>query len=154
MILLKIAVKTPKNQAHKSVETQKKALLGYKGARQVIEQRVVANNLFYWIVEAPASDVPDIIKKAAKGEALIRSFYRTLIRILSRANKIAQKSGKGGAWMKRWIIKRMKKVSRDKGLTDQWEAMSDEQFQEFIRMTDRKEIEELIAGEMITVTEL
>lgn len=155
---LKITVWTPKNQAEKSMATNRMALLGIKHTRKVVEEKLVAHNQFYWVLEVKPDDVLDITRKCAKGEITIRKFYSVIFKLIKRANRIAEKSSKAGAWLKRWVIKRLKKMSQGQqendGLVQQFENMNDDEFNDFIKINDEAEMRAFLEGELIKVEEV
>lgn len=151
---LKIYVKTPKNQAEKCMKTQKKALIGFNKSNKVLEEGVISHDKFYWII--PVEDDKDqkmITKRLSAGEIMIKKFYSVLIRTIDRANKLGHKFQKGIKWAKRWIVKRLKKQYNDndeQGFISQIEKMPDEEFKDFLIIHDRKEMQELLSGYLIT----
>lgn len=155
---VKITVNTPPNQAEKSMETQKNALLGIKTKTKVIEQKATRHNQFYWIMEIGPDEMQGITKKCARGEAIIRKFYKVLFKLIKRANRIAEKSGRAAKWIKRWIVKRIKKISapgeKQDGLANQIEGMTDDEMASYIKISDKPEMDELLNGELIIVEEL
>ena len=153
---LKINVKTPKDQAAKCIETQKKALLGMAQASQILEQKLVNDHEFYWVLNIRSHrEMMKTIKKCARGEVLIKKFYRTLISLIDRANKLANKFKKGARWMKRWLVRRIKtKTQGNEELVNAIENMSDEEFKDFLVIHDRVAMQELLAGDLITVEEV
>lgn len=149
---VKVTVRTPKNQAAKCIETQKQALLGYRASSKVKKQKLVKHNKFYWILEIEQKELPEIIKKCARGEIIIREFYKYLFKLLSRANKLATKFKKGIHWIRRWIKKRLKKTGQEnQGMANYIDSMTDDQLIDFIKVSDREEMDKLLAGELITV---
>lgn len=152
---VKITVMTPRNQAAKSIKTMKDSLLGFSKAGKVKKEKLLADNKFYWIIEcADEKELDKIRTKAVRGEVLIKKFYSVLFKVLGRANKLAEKTGKGIQWLKRWLIKRLKKTyqdNSDNGMTAQIENMKDEELKEFIRVNDKEEMQKLLNGTLIEV---
>ena len=155
---VKVSVKTPKNQAEKCIKTQRAAILGYSQSKKVLEEKVVSDHEFYWIVQVDdPKEYAKILEKAARGEMTIRKFYRTLFKLIDRANKLADKFGKGVSWIRRWIIRKVKKQQEkggDDSIIQQIESMSDDELRDFIKVTDRAELEKLLSGELINVEEV
>lgn len=153
-MLLKILVKTPKNQAPVCIKTQKAALVGHK--TKVKEQKVVKHNLFYWILEvADDKEMSVVTYKCARGEVVIKKFYGMLFKILRRANKLAGKFKKGVYWIRRYMKKQINKHGKsDPGMMNYIDSMSDEQILDFIKITDKEEMEKLLSGPLIKVEQL
>ncbi len=152
-MFVKVKVKTPKNQAAKCIKNQKKVLLGMKKANEVLEQKIVAHNELYWIIECKDDDeYKQIIRRCALGEVMIKKFYNTLIRLINRANKLVKKFKKGGDWIRRFIIKKLNKYyqSQDNELVTSLENMDEKEFEEFIEIGDLEAMRTLLAGELIT----
>lgn len=152
---VKITVMTPRNQAAKSIKTMKDSLLGFNKAGKVKREKLLADNKFYWIIDCEdQKELDGIIKKAARGEILIKKFYSVLFKLLGRANKLAEKTNKGMQWLKRWLIKRLKKTYQDQsdnGMTTQIENMKDEELKEFIKINDKESMQKLLSGTLIDV---
>lgn len=154
---IKILVNTPKNQAAKAIETQKKMMLGITKAHLVVKQKLINDTQFYWILEIANSDeYIKIAKKCANAEVFIKKFYYNLIRMIDRMNKLASKFKKGADWMRRWLIWNLKKKYKEQhtdenGFISQFESMSDSEFKEFIEISDRKAMEKLLAGPLIVI---
>ncbi len=153
---LKLTVKTPKNQAEKCVKSMKASILTYKLSQQVVEQQVVSDHEFYWIIEAKDdNDYSAIIKRVALGEVMIKKFYGALFKLVHRANHLADKLGKAGKWAKRWMLKRWAHdygpVKDDGGIKQYIEEMSDDEITGFLRVDDEVAMKELLAGTLIDV---
>jgi len=151
---LKITVKTPKNQAAKCMQSQKEALLGFKKTKSILEEKLINDHEFYWII--PSKDDKEtytIQTRLNRGERFIKTFYKTLIKVLDRANKLATKLKKGTKWIKKWLLKRLKKTYQDpnNGLVKQIEDMSEEELKEFIKINDKEAIQKLMRGNLIDV---
>lgn len=158
---LKINVKTPNNQAKKCIETQKKSLLGLTQSKKVLEQKVIKHNEFFWIIECDSEKEREkIIKKCANGEVLIKKFYSVLFHIIGKANKLADKFKKGIGWIRRFLIKRLKKTSqqsatdKENGMIKQIESMSDDELKNFIKIHDRESMQKLLSGAIIKIKEI
>jgi hypothetical protein len=151
---LKITVKTPKGQAKPCMVKQRDALLGFKKQKQIKEEKLISDSEFYWIV--PADDQADafgISNRLAKGEIKIKNFYRTLIKMIDRGNKLANKFKKGVSWIRRWIIKKLRKQEQHE-FVKQVEEMSDEELKDFMQINDREEMMQLLSGSLIDVEEI
>lgn len=156
---LQINVKTPKGQAKSCMKTQRGALLGFKKTKQIKEEKLLSDHEFYWIVPSEDnSETMKIHKRLAKGEIFIKNFYKALFKLIHRANKLATKFGKGASWIRKWMVKKIKKnyqdTGSDDGLVQQIQNMSDEEIKDFIKINDEKEMKELLAGSLIEVKEL
>lgn len=152
-IRVKVTVNTPRNQAQRCIETQKRALLGNKATRQIVSQKVEAHNRFHWILSTTTDDVPNITHNAARGEAIIKKFYAQLIKWIGRANKLAQRSSKALNWTRRWLTKRITAAGQT-DFADQIRNMSDDDLKELIRIDDLKEMQQLLSGDLITIEEV
>lgn len=154
---MKIVVLTPQGQAESCMRTQKRSLLGFGKAGKVLEEGVIDPGSFYWIIPYEADELPKITHKLAKGEVFIKRFYRVLIRTLDRANKLADKFQKGIKWVRRWIVKKLKKQYGDndeEGFIAQVNQMSDDELREFIQITDREAMLALLEKDLITTETL
>jgi hypothetical protein len=152
-MLVKINVKTPKNQAKACVESQKDALVGVIKRRDIKEQKVISHDEFYWILECKdRDDLEKVIKKCAKGETMIKKFYSVLFKIIHRANVLASKFKKGISWAKKWIMKKLDKVSKNnQTMKAHIDSMTDEQFRDWLTITDREAMDKLLAGNLINI---
>jgi len=155
-MLIKISVKTPKDQATKCIKTQKKALLSYEQRNKVIEEKVVSHKLFYWIIEVKdQKELTQVIKKAAAGEVLIKQFYSGLFKLISRANKLAGKFSKGYKWIKKYLLRTInKKYKGNSGMIEHITNMSDEELKDFLVINDKEEMAKLLSGELIKIEEI
>jgi len=155
---VKVNVKTPKNQADKCIKTQKAAILGHSQSQKILEEEVVSDHEFYWVLQLDnPKEYTKILEKAARGEMIIKKFYRTLFKLIDRANKLSDKFGKGVGWIRRWIIRKVKKQQEkggDDSIIQQIQEMSDGELRDFIKVTDRAELEKLLGGELINVEEI
>ncbi len=78
-MILKITVKTPKNQAKPTMERNLNAMLGINLKRKLLYSKIETDCLFYWIIDIPDKDYPSVIKNAIRGEVIIKKFYSMLI---------------------------------------------------------------------------
>lgn len=151
---VRVTVLTPKNQAERCVKTQRRALLGYSKDYVVLEEKVVSDHEFFWVVEVDSpSGYAKILEKATRGEVLIRKFYRSLFKLIDRGNKLANKFGKGLGWVRKWIVRKIRK-SAEGDLVEQIEGMSDDEFKDFLKVTDRADLELLFEKKLISVERL
>jgi hypothetical protein len=156
-MMIRVDVKTPRNQAKKCMKTQKMALLGYKEIKKIKEENLISHNRFEWVLEIKdQEEMNNIIMKCARGEVLIKKFYSTLFKLVKRANKVAAKFKKGAAWLKRWMIKTIKKkYEGDSGkLAEYINSMDDKEFQDFLVINDEEEMRALLAGNLIKVEKI
>jgi len=140
------------------MKTQRSALLGYKKEKKIKEEKLINDHKFYWVV--PYKDDKEYMamsKRLFRGEIFIKQFYKTLIKTLDRANKLGARFKKGSKWIKRWVVKKFKKQYADNdehGFVSQVNNMSDEEFQDFIKINDREDMQKLLSGELITTERL
>jgi len=94
-----------------------------------------------------------ITYKCARGEVMIKQFYKTLFKLLNRANHLASKFKKGVDWVRRWMKKQLKKQGQtDEGMMNHIDSMSDEQLLDFIKVSDREDMDQLLSGKLISVS--
>ena len=150
---VKITVKTPPNQAARCINSQKDALIGFKKQKDVKEQKIVNDHEFYWILEVKdEKELGKVTHRLAMGEVLIKKFYRTLFKVIRRANTLSKKFKKGSQWLKKQIIKRLDKVSMDnQDIKAQIDSMNDEEFQGWLEITDKEVMQELLSGPLFEV---
>lgn len=147
---IKIKVKTPKNQAEKCVKSQKPQLLGYKLAGKVVEEGIISNTQFYWILEIDRNDLNKIIQRAAIAESIIKNFYRKLIHWIDRAAWLGKKFNKSTEWIKRKIVAMARKnTNNDKETVKRVEEMVGDDLTGFLTIDDRIEINNLIKGKIV-----
>lgn len=151
---LKITVKTPPNQAKPCMIKQRDTLLGFKKQKQIKEEKLIDHQTFYWVIPAEdQDDIYGITRRLAKGEINIKKFYKTLMKMIDRANKLANKFKKGLSWIRRWIIKRLKKQQQN-DFVKQVEEMPDEELKDFLQINDREAMNKLLSGTLIDVEEI
>jgi len=154
---LQINVKTPKGQAESCIKTQRNALLGFKKSKQILEEKMLSDHEFYWVI--PCEDTKEMMKihkKLSRGEVFIKQFYKSLFKLINKANKLATKFDKGTSWIRKWMIKKLRGTYEEKeegGLIQQIQNMTDEEIKDFIKINDEREMKLLLAGELITVKE-
>lgn len=156
---LKILVKTPRNQAARCVRTQKDQLLGLKKSGQIKESKVTAHNEFYWIV--PIKDLGEydkLTKRLALGENMIKKFYSTLFKLINRVNRLAKKFKKTGTWIKKYLQKRIRKMTAkgddQQGMLDYLDDMDDTEFKDFLVISDKEEMDKFLKGDLITIKKI
>lgn len=152
-MLVKIDVKTPKNQAAQCMKTQKSALLGYKQLKKVKEEKVVSHDNFYWVLQLEnQKELDKVIKRCSLGEVMIKRFYSSLFKLVHRANRLCAKFGKAKTWIKKWMLKRIKKKYQGDttGMENYIQNMSDEEFEDFLQIDDEAEMRKLLEGDLIT----
>lgn len=154
---IKLTVLTPKKQAKKSVETMKGSLLGFNLSKRVIEQKVLADNKFHWIMDLKdEKELEKVNKKRVLGEMMIRKFYQILFKNINRCNRLGAKFGKGMGWIKKQLVKRLRKMTKqtqdnhDDFITN-IEKMSEPETTEFIKVNDRAAMDELLAKDLIVL---
>jgi len=155
-LILKVTVRTPKRQAESCMRTQLNAMLGLSTKRKLLKQELVSEQEFYWIIDIPDKDYPQVIKNANKGELIIKKFYSMLFKAIHRLNQLQGKFNKGAVWLKRMLLKRLTKdVKNDKnseGMAAEINKMTDEELGTFIEINDRESMQQLLAGRLIEVT--
>lgn len=151
--LIRITVLTPKNQAAKCIESQKKAMLGHAQSKKVIDQKLIAHNKFYWDVSYETDkEYFDIVAKCSRGEVMIKRFYKTLFKVINRANNLANKFDKGIKWIKSWIIKRIKKIYvNNPDMEEYINNMTDDEMKDYLKIDDRAEMEKLLEKDLIKI---
>lgn len=152
---LKITVNTPKNQATKCVESQKNQLLGWKISKQIIESKVINHKQFYWILNIDDDQYNKLISNCAKGEILIKRFYKVLIKWINKGNKLATKFKQSSAWIRKWILKQARKYYKNnEDMIKEIESMTDEDVSNFLKIDDMEEMQKLLDGALIDVEQL
>lgn len=148
-MILKISVKTPKNQATKCATTQRTMLIGHK--TNLLRTHVEHHNLYHLYVQT--DDPQDITNRCAKAEALIKTFYRHLIKWLTRANKLATKFDKGITWIRTYINKQAHKLYGKGQDLDQITNITDQELRDLIQIKDLEAMQQLLINPLITITE-
>jgi hypothetical protein len=148
-MLLRITVKTPKNQAAKCVTTQKTQLVGHD--TPIIRSRVLAHNKYYLVIST--EDVEGITARCAKAETMIKTFYNHLIKWITRANKLVKKFDKGIGWVRNYLRSQALHTYRNPQAVTQINQISDKELRELIQIKDLKEMQELLKRKLISVTE-
>lgn len=140
----KLIVRTPPQQAHKAMESSKKVFLG-KLRERVVAESLLAHDKFCWVLVLSPDEEPKLIERCAKGEVLIRQFYKKLFKELDRSNKLAHRLGKSMRWIKARVKKMMNKGKGSEGFDEELDWMNIE---------DRAEIESFLEGDMIKIEEV
>ena len=86
-----------------------------------------------------------ISKRIFRGEIEIKSFYKTTFKIIRKVNKLASIGGRGIKLAKTLIKK--SGISKDKDV----KKMSDNEFKEWLIITDEKQMKKLLSRELITI---
>jgi len=152
---LKITCLTPKGKAKKSMNSLKESILGFFKYNKVDEQKILSDHEFYFkYTPKTEKEYNKVIKNAAKCEVTIKKFYSLLIRILSRCNKLANKSSWGLKKARNWVIKRLKKLygdDKDNKFVKDIENQSDEEFKQMLNIEDIKDMQELLKKDLIKI---
>ena len=154
---LKILVRTPKGQAKRSLNKLSATLLGYKLEKKIIEKKLINNKSFYWILEADTPKVErEITTKCARGDVITREFFKAVFKIIRRANKVASKFKKGGAWAKRWVLKKLRKQNPvEYRENDMYKYIEDTPEDDFLVVKDQEAMDRFLAQkELISVKEV
>jgi len=153
---VRITIKTPKNQAKACIESQKNLLLGHKLQKNIFYQELVNDHIFFWELTLDnEKDLEYVTKRAAMGEVLIKKFFHTLIKWVSRAAKLAGKFKRGAHWAKLWIIRQAKKHYKESDdFVKYIEEMKDDDLKTFLTITDKEEMLQLMAGSLIDIKKL
>lgn len=165
---LKITVKTPKGQAGKCMKNQKNALLGYKISKKIIEEDLINDRMFYYVIPVESNDeVNEISKRLSMGENMIKTFYKQLYKVIKKVNRIislSHKFGKIGYKAIPYVIKKIKKYligfipdkeQREKMIEHMEEEINNCKFEkdylQFIVIDDQEEMDELLSGDLIKI---
>jgi len=150
---IRLNIKTPANQAHRCINTLKIQLVGLKGSKKIIKEAITSHKSFYWILKIDdEKELKQITYKAAMGEVTIKKFYRSLFKLLNKANKLAKKFQKGAEWIKRWIRKTARKrFGEGSEALTKIEEMSDEEITDYIKIDDEEEMREFLDNEIISI---
>ena len=135
------------------MKSLKHTILGVSTTKKVKREELLSHNSFYWIVEVKDyEESADVTRKCARGELLIRQFYKVLFKLIDRGNKLAKKWSKGTAWIKRWIKKRLAKMGEtDPDIINYIDNTPEDDVKNLLEITDREEMDELLNGDLITV---
>jgi hypothetical protein len=146
-----LEVITPKGKAEKSSKTFAKrfpALLGKKPSINILNDntfRMTFHNL-------DEKQRKKLMTKSAVVEVGIKSFYKQIIKLSSRVNRLGTKFKWGIEKIKKRFAKEYKKLQEDKSNSD-FENMSNEEFKEFLNFDDIEEIKELMTKELVRIVE-
>jgi hypothetical protein len=151
---IKITVKTPKNQAAKCIKSQRDQLLGIKKSNAVTEAKLIAHNKFYWILPyKDAEELDKITKRLALGETMIKAFYNKLFKAIKWVNKISNKTGKTGEYLRRQFIRYFKKRYSMDDQEGFKEYINGQVINESISIDDEAEIKKLLTNPLFIVKE-
>ena len=149
---LKITVKTPRNQAHKCVKSQRDQLLGIKKSNSVTEAKVTKHNEFYWVLPyQDTEELSKITKRLALGETMIKGFYQKLFKAIKWVNKISHKTGKTGEYLRRQFLRYFKakyQLPDQEGLK---EFIKGQAINETITIDDQAEMKKLLTNPLFVV---
>ena len=146
--ILKFTINTPKGRAEKDVAQFKDALAGFSQKRRILLHKKINAERFelYVLCDTP-KDEENTIKKAAKAEAKIKGFYRTMIKVFDKVNRLVSKGKIGRSAAKRVFLRLMQRNGyKDADFLDKLNVEEDT----FI-IKDREDILRLIGGDIITV---
>jgi hypothetical protein len=145
---LKITVHTPNGQAEKTMKQQRDALIGMRKKKDLMDERILDDHTFEWIIPAEdEKDMRSITKRLARGEIAIKEFYKAVIGLIFRVNKLVA-TGQRGIRIGKTMIKKsglLIEINKDP------KTMSDNEFKEWLKITDLKEMQELLSGPLIEV---
>lgn len=154
----KITVLTPKNKAASNVKLLRKTLIGFSRIQNIVTEKVIAHNKFFWVLAyKDEKDFQKISKKVFKGEIMIKKFYARLFKVIDRANKLSDKFSKGIEWIRRKVLKTLKKkyqYDEHNDLYNNIKTMSKEDLKEFIKIEDRKEMDKLLKKDLIKIEKM
>lgn len=152
---LKIICLTPKGKAKKSLANMKQNILGITKCESIDQERIVSDKKF-WFTYTPKNqkEYDKVLINSSKANVTIKKFYSVLISILTRLNKLANKSKWGLQKMKRWLVKRLIKLyknDKENDFVKDIENQSDEEFKKMIKVEDIEEMQELMKKQLIKV---
>lgn len=136
----------------------KKSLLGFQKQHLVEKEKVLAHNKFYWIIPYQENELENITYKLVKGEAFIKKFYSALIKLITKANRMANKFKKGLDWTRHFLIKRLRKQYQNQpnqqDIINDIQNMNDKELREFINIKDLEEMKIFLTKELIKTEQL
>ncbi len=164
---LTINVKTPKNQAEKTMRRQIQALIGYKKQKDILEQKVINDHEFQIKLYYEKEELLQINKRLWRAEFAIKEFYKTIYKYIKRVNRIiniGNKLGKAGKKGIQWLQKKAAKmlIKEIPDRQQREEMMENLNIQEVqiqgnlfkeIEITDKEDMDKLLAGQLITTKE-
>ena len=147
--LLKVTCFTPSGKSEKCEHEWRKQFPTFKTP---VESKIVNDHEFYWVYGFDKDkDMYNFQKKVMLAETSIRKLYRFMIKFFTRANKLMNKSAWTVKKVKKWLMKMWKKnIAGDEDAVKKMDAMSDEQFKEYIKLEDKDDMELFLEGEIIT----
>ena len=155
---IKINFLTPPNQASKTINSNKFDILGIKLSQKVIHQEVTSPTEFYWIIECNDKEFRQISLRCYAAQKKIKAVFRTLLKWVNRANKVATKFKFNSEKAKRWIIAQARKsFGNDKAsLQNMMEELAKAKSTptEIIHITDKDYIIFWLQQDIIRVIEL
>ena len=139
---IRIDVKCPYD-APKHVKTLKKSILGFKVP---VEQHIVDDKNFYWILEAENDkELQKYSTRAAKAEFGIKQFYKTLFKLMNRANTLMARWNKGVKWVRKYLKRQLSKYQGNANdMKERLDSMSDDELKKFFDPHDREDMEKFL----------
>ena len=151
---IKITIKTPKNQAAKCIKSQRDQLLGMRKSNAVTEAKLISHNKFYWILPyKDDEELSNITKRLALGETMIKAFYSKLFKAIKWVNKIGNKTGKTGDYLRRQFIRYFKKKYSMDDQEGFKEYINGQAINESISIDDEAEMKKLLTNPLFIVEE-
>lgn len=142
-----LEVITPKGKAEKSSKTFAKrfpAILDKKPTTKIIDDstfRLTFHNL-------NEKQRGKLMNKAAVVGVGIKTFYRKIIKIGNRVNRLGTKFKWGVSKIKKRFAKEYQKAGAE---DNKFNDMSEEEFKDFLNFEDIEEIKELLNKELVTI---
>lgn len=145
-----IRCKTPKGKVKSTIKKFKTHFTTFTWLKKP-KEKILDNETFELIFfDVTRKQEKKLIRKAAMAEISIKYFYRVLIKLGGRANKTGEKYKKSTAKIKKWFIKRYKKLYGDKDVK-QFEDMPEEEFKELLEFDDKEEMLEFLEKDLIEI---
>lgn len=144
-----LEVLTPKGKAEKSSKTFAKrfpSILDKKPTLQIMDDstfRITFHNL-------NDKQINKLMTKCNLVEIGIKGFYKKIIKIGNRVNKLGTKFKWGTEKIKRRFAKEYKKAGAE---DNKFEQMTKEEFKDFINFEDLEEIKALLEKDLVNVVE-
>jgi len=155
MDYIKITVQTPRNQAHKCIKSQRDQLLGMRKSNAITKSKVTKHNEFYWILPYKDDDeLSNITKRLALGETMIKAFYQKLFKAIKWVNRIAHKTGKTGAYLRRQFIRYFKAKYQLDDQQSLKEFINGQAINDTITIDDQTEMDKLLKNPLFHLEQL
>ena len=140
---LKITCLTPKGKAKRCMKDWQKSLMVFN---KPIKRGVISDIEFYYIYEFDKlNDMYTFNKRILALQPKIKLVYGAIIRIVKRANKIMNKGRWATKKVKRWFMKRI----RDVDTLSMVDAMSEEEFKDYLAFSDVDDINAFLKKDII-----